>query len=99
MIYKEGMVIKLNPDKIIENIKTVDCPPDRLQEKISDACKVPGIDGNPVVIMDRNENLDREDLKAYSIHIINADVPNIVAMVREGYDGYVNTVTDAYTLE
>lgn len=86
-------------NKLISNIKTVDCPPDKLQERIKDACRVPGIDGNPVVVMDRNENLDKEDLKAYKIHIINSDAPGIVAMVHEGIDGYVSTVVDAYTLK
>lgn len=89
----------MDVDRIITNIKTVDCPPDKLQEKIRDACKVPGLDGDPVVVMDRNEYLDKENLKAYNIHIINGDTPRIVAMVREGQDGYVSTVTDAYALE
>lgn len=87
----------MDVNKIITNIKSVDCPQDKLEERIKDACKVPGMDGDPVVIMDRNESLDREDLKAYNVHIINEDAQNIVAMVREGYDGYVSTVMDAYT--
>jgi hypothetical protein len=93
----EGELLMNNVDRIIANIKTVDCPPDKLQERVADACKVPGIGGNPAVIMDRAEDLDREDLKAYSIHIVNADTPGIVAMVHEGIDGYVSTVVDAYT--
>jgi hypothetical protein len=83
-------------EKVIYNIKHVDCPPDELQEKIKDACKVPGIDGNPVVIMDRNEKLDKANLMAYDIHIMNGEAPKIVAMVKEGQDGYVATVEDAF---
>ena len=86
----------MDVEKIITNIKMVDCPPDKLQEKIKDACKVPGMDGNPVVIMDRNEKLDRADLMAYDVHIMNGTAPKIVAMVREGSEGYVATVEDAF---
>lgn len=85
--------------KVITNIKAVDCPVDTLEERVRDACKVPGLDGDPVVIMDRNEHLDKGELKAYNVHIVNGDAPRIVAMVREGIDGYVTTVEDAYTLK
>lgn len=86
----------MDVEKIIINIKMVDCPTDRLQEKIKDACKVPGMDGDPVIIMDRNENMDRADLIAYNIHIMNGTAPKIVAMVRERSEGYVATVEDAF---
>lgn len=86
-------------ERVIDNIKAVDCPPDELWNKIKEACKVPGVDGEPAVIVDRNEYLDKEDLKAYNVHIVGEDAPRIVAMVREGYDGYVTTVMEAYTLE
>ncbi len=46
--------------------------------------------------MDRNEKLDKSDLEAYEIHIMNETIPKIVAMVREGSDGYVATVEDAF---
>lgn len=85
-------------EKVLTNIKAIDCPVDFLQERIKDACRVPGIEGKPVVVMDRNEIMDKENLKAYDIHIINANSPKIVAMVREGEDGYVSTVIDAFTL-
>ncbi len=99
MTYRLEGELKMKIDRVISNIKTVDCPPDKLQERIQDACRVPGIGGEPAVVVDRNENLDKEDLKAYNVHIVNTDAPPIVAMVKEGYDGYVATVTDAYTLE
>lgn len=89
----------MDVEKILENIKTVDCPVDSLTERIEEACNVPGMDGKPAVIVDRNEHLDKGELKAYNVHIVNEDVPRIVAMVREGQDGYVATVMDAYTLE
>jgi hypothetical protein len=86
----------MDVEKIISNIKLVDCPPDKLQERIKDACKVPGMEGDPVVIMDRNERRDREELIAYDVHIMNGTAPKIIAMVREGRDGYVATVEDAF---
>jgi hypothetical protein len=86
----------MNVDRILTNLKTIDCPPDSLRDKIKDACAVPGIGGDPAVVVDREESMDRGDLQAYNIHIINTDTPSIVAMVREGYDGYVTTVIDAF---
>lgn len=85
-------------NRVLTNIKAIDCPVDALQDRIRDACKVPGIDGAAVVVVDRNEPLDRGELKAYDIHIMNENAPKITAMVREGQDGYVSTVTDAFTL-
>ena len=86
-------------DRLLDNIKAIDCPVDKLNERIVDACKVPGIGGNPSVAVKRTEDMDRERLKAYNIHINNTSTPDIVAMVREGEDGYVSTVVDAYPIE
>jgi hypothetical protein len=83
-------------DKLLDNLKSIDCPVDKLNERIVDACKVPGIGGNPSVAVDRLEDMDNERAKAYNIHINNSGAPDIVAMVREGEDGYVSTVIDAY---
>jgi hypothetical protein len=85
-------------EKVLSNLKAVDCPVDLLQERIKDACRVPGLEENPVVVMDRNENMDKENLKAYDIHIINVDSPKVIALIREGEDGYVATVMDAFIL-
>lgn len=89
----------MDVERVLRNIKTVDCPVDSLEEKIRDACRVPGMEEDSAVVVDRNEHLDKGELKAYNVHIVNEDAPRIVAMVREGNDGYVSTVMDAYTLE
>lgn len=86
----------MDVEKIVSNLKMIECPNDKLNENIKAACKVPGMDGNPVVIIDRNEYRDTEELMAYNIHIMNGEAPKIVAMVREGSDGYVDIVEDAF---
>jgi hypothetical protein len=85
-------------DRIIDNIKSIECPVDMINNRLADACKVPGIGGNPAVAVERLEDKDGEDTIAYSVHINNTNTPDIVAMVRNGQDGYVSTVIDAYTL-
>jgi hypothetical protein len=86
----------MDVEKIISNMKMIECPNDKLKENITAACKVPGMDGIPVVIIDRNETRDRDELMAYSVHIMNGQAPEIIAMVREGSEGYVDTVEDAF---
>ncbi|MCM0647797.1 hypothetical protein NBE98_05325 [Clostridium swellfunianum] len=86
----------MDVEKVIGNIKMIDCPVDKLKENITAACKVPGMAGEPVVVVDRNEKMDKVGLQAYNVHIMNGEAPKIVAMVREGSDGYVSTVEDAF---
>ena len=86
----------MDVEKILSNIKMIDCPVDKLKENITAACKVPGMDGSPVVIIDRIEKMDRVGAQAYAVHIMNGEAPKIVAMVREGSEGYVATVEDAF---
>jgi hypothetical protein len=91
---QEGIL--MDAEKIISNIKMIECPVDELKENITSACKVPGMDGNPVVVIDRNEKMDTIGLQAYSVHIMNGEAPQIITMVREGSEGYVATVEEAF---
>lgn len=86
----------MDVEKVISNIKMIECPADKLKENITAACKVPGMDGDPVVIIDRNEKMDKIGLQAYNVHIISGEAPEIITMVREGSDGYVATVEEAF---
>ncbi len=86
----------MDVEKIISNIKMIECPVDELKENITSACKVPGMDGDPVVVIDRNEKMDTIGLQAYSVHIMNGEAPQIITMVREGSEGYVATVEEAF---
>ncbi|MCT8976708.1 hypothetical protein N4T77_08865 [Clostridium sp. CX1] len=83
-------------ENVLEVIKEIDCKDDELYNKIRSAYEGYEYDGKTEVVIERKEKYDESDLKAYSAHIDAKDAPEIIAVIREGADGYVATVMNAY---
>ncbi|MEA4826261.1 hypothetical protein [Clostridium sp. JNZ J1-5] len=77
-------------------IKEIDCPEDKLKTKIVKAYDGYQYNGESEVIIDRAEELDKDELKAYKTYVNKAGSPTIIVMVDEGADNYVTTVEEVY---
>lgn len=86
-------------DDIATVIKEIDCPEDKLKEKIIKSFKGYEYNGTSEVMVDRDESLDKDELQGYRAYVNKEGAPTIVAMVRQGIDHYVTTVEDAYILK
>ncbi|MFU0825809.1 hypothetical protein [Clostridium sp.] len=80
-------------------INEIDCPEDKLKEKLIAAYDGYQYNGETEVIVSRDESLDSDELQAYRTYINKEGSPAIVAMVRQGLDHYVTTVEEAYILK
>ncbi|QGU95906.1 hypothetical protein GOM49_13120 [Clostridium bovifaecis] len=80
-------------------IKEIDCPEDKLKEKIINAYKGYQYNGGSEVIVARDEALDKDELQGYRTYVNEEGAPIIIAMVRQGIDHYVTTVEDTYILK
>ncbi len=83
-------------ENVLEVIKEIDCMDDELYEKIRGAYQGYEYNGKADVVIERMERYDEQDFRAYSAHVDAKNAPEIIAVVREGADGYVATVMNAY---
>jgi hypothetical protein len=82
-------------DNILETLKEIECPVDKLEEKVIGAYKEISNEANDIR-MERVNTLDGEGLAAYSVHSDDAESPSITILVKEGSEHYVASVEDAY---
>lgn len=83
-------------DDVLNDIRGIECPVDNMKARIADAYEGYQNFGEADIVVDRDRNLDKEDLKGYNIYASNGNAPRITAYVREGADRYVATIVDAY---
>lgn len=83
-------------ENVLEVIKEIDCKDDELYKKIREAYEGYEYEGKTDVVIERKQKYDVLDYKAYSSHIDAKSAPEIITVVREGADGYVATVMNAY---
>lgn len=86
-------------EEVLEEIKSIDCQADQLQDKIKFAYEGYQYEGNTNVTIKRDESLDEMGFQAYSTYVGTRKAPKVIAVVREGADHYVSTVVDAYIQE
>lgn len=83
-------------EDVLEVVREIDCKDDELYIKIRAAYEGYEYEGRSDVVIERKEKYDELGFKAYSTHIDAKNAPKIITVVREGVDGYVATVVDAY---
>jgi hypothetical protein len=85
-----------NIEDVLEDIKSIDCQADQLQDKIKSAYEGYQYEEQSDVVIKRDESLDEMGFQAYSTHVGSRKAPKVIAVVKEGQDHYVSTVVDAY---
>lgn len=80
-------------------IKEIDCPEDKLKEKLINAFNGYQYNGSTEVIVDRDETYDKDELQGYKIYINKEGSPKVIAMVKQGMDHYVTTVEDVFIVK
>jgi hypothetical protein len=83
-------------EDVMEVIKEIDCPEEQFLPKVIKAFDGYNYQGEAEVIINREEKLDREELKGYRAYVNKKGSPHVVVMVDVGLDHYVKTVEEVY---
>lgn len=87
-------MIKIND--VVDTIKDIECAVDQWQNKVIEAYKEYADDDEYEIAIERDESLDCDEIKAYTVKSSYSGHDEIVVLVSEGSEGYVANVEDAY---
>lgn len=83
-------------ENVMEVIKEIDCQEDQFLPKVVKAFEDYHYEGESEVIVDREEELDRDGLTGYMACVNKESSPKVAIMVDVGLDHYVKTVKEVY---
>ena len=83
-------------EDVMEVIKEIDCQEEQFLPKVVKAFEGYDYQGESEVIVNREEKLDRDELKGYRAYVNKEGAPRVVVMVDVGLDHYVKTVEEVY---
>jgi hypothetical protein len=89
LINKEGSITK--------RIIGMECPTDKVTDRVIGVLEEYDLEGQYQITSRTDDDYDETRLKYYRAYSETGDRPDLVMVVKEGKDGYVAKVVDAYT--
>lgn len=86
-------------EEVLNKITKINCPVDEFEDKILEAYEGFSYEGEDEIVIERTEDLDRNELQAYSTYVNTTGSPEIIVYASEGSEHYVKAVEDAYISE
>lgn len=88
----------MNKDnEIAGRIIGIECPTDKVTDRVIGVLEEYDMEGQYQVTSRPDEDYEETRLRYYRAYSENGSRPDIVMVVKEGKDGYVAKVVDAYT--
>jgi hypothetical protein len=82
--------------EIARRIIGIECPVDKVTDRVIGVLEEYDHEGQYQITSRKDEDYDETRLKYYRAYSEEGDRPDVVMVVKEGMDGYVATVVDAY---
>lgn len=88
----------MNKDsEITRRIIGIECPTDKVADRVIGVLEEYDMEGQYQITSHPDEDYEETRLKYYRAYSETGDRPDLVMVVKEGKDGYVAKVVDAYT--
>ncbi len=84
-------------NEITGRIIGIECPTDKVTDRVIGVLEEYDMEGQYQVTSRPDEDYEETRLRYYRAYSENGGRPDIVMVVKEGKDGYVAKVVDAYT--
>lgn len=81
---------------ITKKIIGIECPADEVTDRVIGVLEEYNMDGQYQITSRADEDYDETRLKYYRAFSENDDNPDLIMVVKEGIDGYVSKIVDAY---
>lgn len=82
---------------MLKKIIGIECPADKVADRVINVLEEYNLGGQYQITSEADEDFDETRLRIYKAYSENADNPDLVMVVKEGKDGYVAKIVDAYT--
>ena len=86
-----------NDSNIVKKIIGIECPADKVTDRLIGVLEEYNLDGQYQITSRTDEDYDETKLKYYRAFSETGDRPDLIMVVKEGMDGYVAKIVDAYT--
>lgn len=88
----------MNKDnEIMGRIIGIECPTDKVTDRVIGVLEEYDMEGQYQVTSRPDEDYEETRLRYYRAYSENGNRPDLIMVVKEGKDGYVAKVVDAYT--
>lgn len=84
-------------DEAFHRIRILECPTGDLKNRVAGILEGYGITNSGNVTIDRDHSLDRDEVQAYRVKLASEN-QSFVVLAKSGYDDYVASVIDVYSL-
>lgn len=81
----------------IRRIIGIECPVDKVAERVISVLEEYDLGGQYQITSRLDEDYDETRLRYYNVFSETGDKPDLHMVVKEGIDGYVAKIVDAYT--
>jgi hypothetical protein len=98
-IKREEVVTMTKDNNMVKKIIGIECPADIVADRVIEVLEEYNLDGQYQITSRVDEDYDETRLKYYRAFSEIGDNPDLVMVVKEGMDGYVAKIVDAYTEE
>lgn len=84
-------------NEMLKRIIGIECPTDKVTDRVIDVLEDYHQGGEYQITSETDNDYDQTRLKFYKAYSESGDNPDLVMVVKEGKDGYVAKIVDAYT--
>jgi hypothetical protein len=84
-------------NEMLKRIIGIECPTDKVTDRVIDVLEDYHLGGEYQITSETDNDYDQTRLKFYKAYSESGDNPDLVMVVKEGKDGYVAKIVDAYT--
>lgn len=86
----------IKDSEITKKIIGIECPTDNVTDRVIGVLEEYDVEGQYQITSRFDEDYEETRLKYYRAYSESGDRPDLVMVVKEGLDGYVAKVVDAY---
>lgn len=83
-------------NEMLKRIIGIECPTDKVTDRVIDVLEDYRLGGEYQIVSESDDDYDQTRLKFYRAYSESGDNPDLVMVVKEGKDGYVAKIVDAY---
>lgn len=91
------MISMTKDSDLIKRIVGIECPTDKVTDRVINVLEEHNLGGQYQITSRTDEDYDETRLRYYKAFSETGDNPDLMMVVKEGIDGYVAKIVEAYT--
>lgn len=93
----DGIITVSKDNDLVKRIIGIECPTDTVTDRVINVLEEYNMGGQYQITSRTDEDFNETRLRYYKAFSESGDNPDLIMVVKEGMDGYVAKIIDAYT--